>query len=145
MAEIKQLLIYTPWLTVFSMTFLWSWKLHKCLNGLSKQLQRTFLVGQWIRICLPMQGTWVDPWSRKIPHLGIAQPVDHNYWAWALEPGSHNYWAYMPQQLKSPHPRAHAPQWEKPLQQEACTPPPAPTRQPEKAWVQQWRPSSVKS
>ena len=23
---------------------------------------------QWIRICLPMQGTRFDPWSEKIPH-----------------------------------------------------------------------------
>ena len=23
---------------------------------------------QWIRIHLPMQGTWVDSWSGKIPH-----------------------------------------------------------------------------
>ena len=26
----------------------------------------TSLVVQWLRICLPMQGTW--PWSGKIPH-----------------------------------------------------------------------------
>ena len=29
---------------------------------------RTFLVAQWIRICLPMQGTGFNPWSGKIPH-----------------------------------------------------------------------------
>ena len=28
----------------------------------------TSLVVQWLRICLPMQGTWVKPWSGKIPH-----------------------------------------------------------------------------
>ena len=35
---------------------------------------------QWIRICLPMQGTWVWSWSRTIPHateqlsLGTTSP-----------------------------------------------------------------------
>ena len=28
----------------------------------------TSQVVQWIRIHLPMQGTWCDPWSGKIPH-----------------------------------------------------------------------------
>ena len=38
---------------------------------LSKVPQGAALVGQWLRIRLAMQGTWVpgqDPWSRKIPH-----------------------------------------------------------------------------
>ena len=26
------------------------------------------LVAQWLRICLPMQGTQAESWSRKIPH-----------------------------------------------------------------------------
>ena len=40
------------------------------------------LVAQWLRICLPMQGTWVwalvweDPTCRR-----AAKPVRHNYWA----------------------------------------------------------------
>ena len=42
------------------------------------------LVAQWLRICLPMQGTrvralvWEDPTCR-----GAAGPVSHNYWACA--------------------------------------------------------------
>ena len=42
------------------------------------------LVAQWLRICLPMQGTrvralvWEDPTCR-----GATGPVHHNYWAWA--------------------------------------------------------------
>ena len=28
----------------------------------------TSLVALWLRICLPVQGTQVDPWSGKIPH-----------------------------------------------------------------------------
>ena len=27
------------------------------------------MVAQWLRICLPVQGTGVHPWSRKIPHV----------------------------------------------------------------------------
>ena len=59
------------------------------------------LVVQWLRICLPMQGTWVwslvweDPTCR-----GATKPVCHNYWACSLEPTSHNYWAHVPQLLK---------------------------------------------
>ena len=43
-------------------------------------LNRTSLVAQWLRICLPMQGTWVraliwvDPTCR-----GATKPVRHNY------------------------------------------------------------------
>ena len=42
------------------------------------------LVAQWLRICLPMQGTrvrarvWEDPTRR-----GATKPVRHNYWACA--------------------------------------------------------------
>ena len=42
------------------------------------------LVAQWLRICLPMQGTWVralvweDPTYRR-----ATGPVSHNYWACA--------------------------------------------------------------
>ena len=91
---------------------------------------RTFLVVQWLRIRLPMQGTrvrslvWEDPTCRR-----ATKPVHHNYWACGLEPMCHNYWARVPQllslhsreptrhdcwarvpQLLSLHSRAHAPQ-----------------------------------
>ena len=42
------------------------------------------LVAQWLRVCLPMQGTrvralvWEDPTCR-----GATRPVSHNYWACA--------------------------------------------------------------
>ena len=45
------------------------------------------LVAQWLRICLPMQGTrvralvWEDPACR-----GATKPVSHNYWACASGP-----------------------------------------------------------
>ena len=48
------------------------------LDGL--RISRASLVAQWLRICLPMQGTrvralvWEDPTCR-----GAAGPVSHNY------------------------------------------------------------------
>ena len=57
----------------------------------------TSLVAQWLRICLPMQGTRVreDPTCR-----GATKPVRQNYRACTLEPTSHIYWACVPQLLK---------------------------------------------
>ena len=57
-----------------------------------KTTYRASLVVQWLRICLPMQGTrvqvlvWEDPTCS-----GATKPVRHNYLACALEPMSHNY------------------------------------------------------
>ena len=59
------------------------------------------LLVQWLRICLPMQGTQV--WSllwEDLTCLWVTKPVFHNYWIYTLEPMSHNRWAYMPQLLK---------------------------------------------
>ena len=65
------------------------------LNG------RASLVAQWLRIRLPMQGTWVRALVREDPTCrGATKPVCHNYWACTLEPASHNYWAHVPQLLK---------------------------------------------
>ena len=67
----------------------------------SKNYHRASLVAQWLRICLPMQGTWVQALVREDPTCcGATKPVHHNYWACSLEPASHNYWAYVPQPLK---------------------------------------------
>ena len=82
-----------------------------------KKRRGTSLVAQWLRICLPMQGTpvrslvWEDCTCR-----GATKPVGHNYWACALEPASHNCWAHVPracalQQEKPPQWEARAPQW----------------------------------
>ena len=49
-----------------------------------KKLSRASLVAQWLRICLPMQGTrvravvWEDPTFRR-----ATRPVSHNCWACA--------------------------------------------------------------
>ena len=48
--------------------------------GFQRQMARASLVAQWLRICLPMQGTrvralvWEDPTCR-----GVTEPVSHNY------------------------------------------------------------------
>ena len=57
-----------------------------CIKGNYKESEKTThrasLVAQWLRICLPMQGTrvqalvWGDPTCR-----GATGPVSHNYWA----------------------------------------------------------------
>ena len=76
---------------------------------------RTSLVVQWLRICLPLQRTRVPSVAQEDPTCrGATKPMCHSYWACALDPTSHNYWARVP--------RACAPQQEKPLQWEACSP-----------------------
>ena len=55
---------------------------------------RASLVAQWLRICLPMQGTRVRALVREDPTCHRAtKPMSHNYWACALEPMSHSYWS----------------------------------------------------
>ena len=122
------------------------------------------LVAQWLRICLPMQGTqvralvWEDPTCR-----GATKPMRHSYWACALEPTSHNYWAHVPQLLEptchnhwSPcattteahAPRACAPQQGKPQQMRSPhTTTKSSPRSPqlEKARVQQQRPNAAQN
>ena len=55
---------------------------------------RASLVVLWLIICLPMQGTgvWLLLWEDPTCH-GTTKPVQHDYWASALEPVSHNYWS----------------------------------------------------
>ena len=51
----------------------------------SKSLLGTSLVAQWLKIRLPMQGTWVWALVRKDPTCrGATRPLHHNYWACAL-------------------------------------------------------------
>ena len=67
--------------------------------------QGASLVAQWLRICLPMQGTrvralvWEDPTCR-----GATGPVSHSYWACASE-------ACAPQQERPRWWGARAPRW----------------------------------
>ena len=65
----------------------------------------TSLVAQWLRVCLPMQGTrvralvWEDPTC-----CGAIRPVSHNYWACASG-------ACAPQQERPWQWEARAPWW----------------------------------
>ena len=53
-----------------------------------------FLGVQWLRNCLPMQGTRDRALVREDPTCRRAtKPVRHNYWACSLEPVRHNYWS----------------------------------------------------
>ena len=90
----------------------------------------TSLVVQWIRICLPMQGTWVPSLIREDSTCrGTTKPRSHNYWAHALEPVSHDCRYPVPQLLKPACPRAHALQREEPLQPGVRAPPLSATRE----------------
>ena len=105
------------------------------------------LVAQWLRIRLPMQGTWVRALVQEDPTChGATKPMRHNYWACVLEPVSHNYWTHVPQ-LLSLHSRACAPQQEKPPQWEARAPQQSSPCSPqlEKAHAQQRRPNVAKN
>ena len=68
-----------------------------------EDITRASLVAQWLRICLPMQGTWVRALVWEDPTCCEATgSMSHNYWACASG--------------------ACAPQQERPRQWEACAP-----------------------
>ena len=57
------------------------------------KLLGTSLVGQWLRIYLPMQGTQVRSLVQEDPTcLGATKPVNHSYWARDLESTRWNNW-----------------------------------------------------
>ena len=50
--------------------------------GASKMITGASLVVQWLRICLPMQGTRVRALVQEDPTCcGATKPVSHNYWS----------------------------------------------------------------
>ena len=52
----------------------------KTNNPIKKWVEGTSLVAQWLRICLPIQGTWVQSLVREDPTCrGATKPVSHNY------------------------------------------------------------------
>ena len=104
-----------------------------------KKQRRTSLVVEWLRICLSVLGTlvqtlvWEDPMCCR-----ATKPMCHIYWACALEPSCCNYCCRHTIEASAPQ--------EKLLQWEACTPQlecSSCLLQPEKAHVQQWRPSAT--
>ena len=100
----------------------------------------TSLVAQWLRIHLPMQGTWVQVLVREDPTCcGATKPIRHNYWTCALEPASHNYWSPCAKSPCSTTKEATA-------MRSPCTATKSSPRSPqlEKARVQQRRPNAAK-
>ena len=93
----------------------------------TKQSQGASLVAQYKESTCQHRRHGLNPWFGKIP-LGTSEPVHHNYWACALEPGSCNSracalepWAHVLQGLKPRCLRARALQRERPPQWEACS------------------------
>ena len=78
-------------------------------------MTRDFLVAQWLRIYLPVQGKWFEPWSGKIPH-GVEQLSPC---ATTTEPALYSPRATTTEARMA---RGHALQQEKPLQGEARAP-----------------------
>ena len=64
---------------------------HQQVNSSEENQELWDMVVQWIRICLPTQGTqvrslvWDDPTC-----FGATKPEDHNYWACPHELVRHN-------------------------------------------------------
>ena len=63
--------------------------------------------GPVVWICLPVQGTGIEPWPTC---SGATKRMGHSYWACAPEPVSCNDWAHIPQLLKPESSRALRPQ-----------------------------------
>ena len=89
----------------------------------------TSLVVQWLRICLPLQGTQVWSLVQEDPTRSRAtKPVHHSYWAYALQPGSRNDWKTSPvccnyRSLHTLQPvlwTRKPPQWEAQLESSPC-------------------------
>ena len=128
---------------------------HVAILLLRNSKAQTFLVAQWIRMCLPMQGTRVQSvlWEDSTS-WGATKPMHHNHWAHALEHASLNYWACKLQRLKPMHlesafrnKRSHrrearTPQLERSPRSLVSR---LVSLQLEKAWAQQWRPSSAQT
>ena len=70
----------------------WSCKELDVMEWLSMHEHRvTLSVIQWLRVCLPMQGTGVQSRVREDPtRCNAIKPTCHNCWACTLEPVFHN-------------------------------------------------------
>jgi len=68
-----------------------------------EKMTGTSLVVQWLRICLLMQGTWVQSLvgELKFPtYCGTTKTTHHNYWACALQQGKPLWWEAHVSQLE---------------------------------------------
>ena len=107
----------------------------------------TFLLIQWLRICLPMQGTWVGSLIEEDStcHRQL-EPMYHNHQACMLYGCKPQLMGPCAMIAEACSPRAHSPQ-----QRSHCSEKPVqcneewPSHQIEKACEQQSRPSAIKS
>ena len=91
---------------------------------MKKQNTRTSLVVQWLRICLPMQRTWVQSLVQEDSmHCGVTKAMHHVCGACALEPKLHS------ENSEQPTHHSYSSLY---------------SLQPEKARAQQWRPWTAK-
>ena len=73
-------------------------------------------MSQWMRVCLPMQETWVQSLGQE-DSKAVTKPMYHNCWVHVLEPESQNFWAHGAASTET-----CAWQGVRPPQWEACTP-----------------------
>ena len=53
-------------------------------TNVKKAMLLTSLVVQWLRVCLPVQGTWIQSLVQEDPtHHRATKPMRHNYWVLA--------------------------------------------------------------
>ena len=112
------------------------------IHSLALDLDKKQVLGlpwvvQWLRICLSMQGTWIQSlvWE-DYTCRGATKPMCHNCWACPLQLVSHNYWSPWALESMIRNKRSH--HSEKPVhrnQSSPCSP------QLEKAHMQQRRPT----
>ena len=80
------------WCMTETNTILWSNYLP--IKHFFKKELKTRMVVQWLRICQPMQGTWVQsPVREDSTCHRAAEPMSLNCWASALELAGCNYWS----------------------------------------------------
>ena len=82
-----------------------------------KHDQGTSLVVQWLRICLPMQGTQVQSLvGEDSTWFRATKPVHHNYWSLrALEPGCHKKRSHCSEKPANRNKQPSSPQVQKAL------------------------------
>ena len=95
--------------------FIYDYKSNETCEKETKKIKRTFLVVQWLRIHLPVQGTSSVPGLRRFYMLRSNK-------TWVLQLLSLCSRARVPQLLKPACPRACAPREGKPLHGAALTP-----------------------
>ena len=66
--------------------------MNNTINEIKNSLEGGFPGGAVVKICLPMQGTWVQALVQEDSTCrGATKPVGHNYGACTVEPTHHNY------------------------------------------------------